>query len=222
VFLDFFVEHLSSTLNCAESDDINRLLTNRTATKMERLRTAALARDMAHHKTHFANDVVVIIPFALRSGLSNTADNDATQKLRLLFFESTFWSIYRYFPHIVVSVSRKFDYDGLLSLNLPLFDIFTSFEQESPPVHHNVQQALLKAHSMMTTNMTWDSLFRFVYFTEGDSILHMRSHRHLYAVLETTALEGALMLTPHRMQTMPIPQNLPKDTGSIPEWKRKA
>lgn len=189
---------MSSTLNIAESDDINPLLLNRTAIKASHLKAVALVK---HPKIHYFHDVVVVIPFAMQSGLQNSENSIITQKIRLLFFESTFWSLYRYFPRIVVSVTRKRDYNGLMSLNLPLFHVFTTFDKEkNQGVHYNVRTALSKTHEMMNNNLTWDSLFRFVYFSEGDSILHMRNQKHLYELLAAPKFEGELILTPHRMQ----------------------
>ena len=217
---DFFVEHMSSTLNVAESEDAFPLLLNRTLMKCERLKNVAL---MKHSKLHYFKDVVAVIPFAMRSGLSASADNSITQRLRLSFFESTFWSIYRYFPSVVVSVSRQVDYEGLMSLNLPLFHVFTSFRKgKNQPVYYNVKEALLNTHEMLTTNITWVDSFRYVYFSEGDSILHMRSQKLLHELMAAPNLDGEVVLVPHRMQTMPIPQNLPPKSGIIPEWKRKA
>ena len=211
--------------------------------KVGHLKTVALLK---HSKIHYFADAVVIIPFAMQSGLQNSANSIITQKIRLLFFESTFWSLYRYFPRIVVSVTRKRDYDGLMSLNLPLYHVFTTFDKEKKQgVHFNVRQALTRTHEMMTNNITWNSLFRFVYFSEGDPILHMRNRKYLYELLSAPKFEGELILTPHRMQvrtplyvhhcsfngghqyccqlqTMPIPQNLPEDSHSVPRWKRQA
>lgn len=196
---DFFVEHLSSTLNIAEElDSISGLLLNRSVHKAVHLKDVALIR---HPKIRIFDDVVAIIPFAMTSGLMHSASGFENQQLRLMFFEQTFWSIYRYFPCIAISVTRKRDYDGLMSLNLPFFHVFADFDQEEKqPVQFNVKMGLKHMHEMLTQNSTWRSRFRFVYFSEGDSILHMRSSKSLYDAMSAPALRGELILTPHRMQ----------------------
>lgn len=190
---------MSSTLNIAESDDIYPILLNRTLAKTSHLKAAAIAK---HSKIRYFHDVVVVIPFALTSGLLHSPSGVLNQKIRLSFFESTFWSIFRYFPNIIVSVTRERGYEGLMSLNLPLFHVFYKVGPDDQKVEFNVKMALAQTHMMMTRNSTWHEMFQFVYFTEGDSILHMRSQKHLYTLLSDKKWEGKVILAPHRMQVL--------------------
>ena len=70
-----------------------------------------------------------------------------------------------------------------------------------------------------TTSNIWGN-FKYVYYSEGDLILHMRNIRHLYNILDKTTTYndnniGSISLIPHRMQTIPLPQSFPEHTRKL-------
>lgn len=249
-YFDFFIEHSSSTLNMKESKDIDMLLLNRTSKKSKQLKDVGLSRERAKRSQkadlYFWNTTVAVIPFATVSGLGNEV-YDVDRLMREAIFEMTFWSIYRYFPSIVVSVTTEYDFKALKKLNLPILQIFYKKDADPNFKPANVKFALQATHDAFAAKPEWRSKFKFVYFTEGDSVLHMRFQKTLYDLMSGVGERGGYVLVPHRMQvklstildfcfqrlvtvlifclmlqTIPIPQNLPKDSQSIPAWKRKA
>lgn len=200
-YFDFFVEHLSSTLNIAESNDINVLLLNRSTIKAQDLRAVAeISRNKHHGFNLFYKSTIAIIPFATTSGLEHNENGELTRALREKFFEQTFWSIHRNFEAVAVSVTNDQDYDALIRLNLPLFQVINKRNKNIIEKVDNVRLTLLNAYEQLKTNSTWSSRFLYVYFTEGDQILHARSLRHLYDVLSHNDFSKELVLVPHRMQ----------------------
>ena len=166
--------------------------------KVKSLRLAAM--NAASRKDNPFRDVTVtVIPFATTGQVEG--GHELVPQIRTAFFEQTFWSIYRYFPHIAISVTRKRDLDFLNSLNLPVFTVFTSRLNEDPKSPHalNVKQALSLALNNFRDNATW-SQFKYLYFSEGDLVLHMRNQESLFRMFESNQHEEEFFLSPHRMQ----------------------
>eukprot|EP01034_Spumella_vulgaris_P025124 gene25124-31543_t len=141
------------------------------------------------------------------------------KRSRKYFLLSTFWSLYRYFPHVAIFVESVEDFQQVNQLGLPVWSVI-----RIPPVEnekfHLLKHSLLYAMESMNKNSTGDetteqsktkvwSSFQYVYFTEGDQILHMRSASDMFNAVDYN--DGFTMLLPHRMQTLPM---LPADTSS--------
>ena len=126
-FFDFSIEHLSSTTNqISEDPNLVRHLVERMTQKVAHLKKVALRISTTlRYQKPFGNNTIVVIPFSTKSA-SMGNDFDRITLLRRLFFEATFWSVYRSFPHIAVSVSRQADFDNLIELKLPIFELFRS------------------------------------------------------------------------------------------------
>ena len=159
---------------------------------------------VARRSVPFGDSVVAVIPFATVGQVEG--GHALVPQIRTAFFEQTFWSIYRYFPHIVISVTRKRDLDFLKTLHLPLFDIFVSVVNDDPKGNyaHNVKQALLMAHDNLLNNNSWSN-FKYLYYSEGDLVLHMRKQEQLLNLIASSAAnKEEFFLAPHRMQVSVI------------------
>lgn len=126
------------------------------------------------------------------------------QQLRTRMFIATFWSLKRYGFEVVVSVHSKKQLDTLLALHLPVFRTLTLYnltrKSEQPKL------TLLHAVTAMRSDKDWQH-FEFVYYTDGDQILHMR---HLNIIYDTLLLDASFVLCPHRLHTMMLPKDMPK------------
>jgi hypothetical protein len=202
-YFDFFVEHSSSTLNMKESKDVDILLLNRTIKKSNQLKEIALIRAKSKStqkgSLYFWNSTVAVIPFATVSGLDNEV-YDVDRRLREAIFEMTFWSIYRYFPSIVVSVTTEHDFNVLKKMTLPTFEVFYKSDADPKFKPANVKHALQASHNAFTSKPEWKSKFKFIYFTEGDSVLHMRFQKTLFELMAGVGTKERYVMVPHRMQ----------------------
>jgi len=61
---------------------------------------------------------------------------------------------------------------------------------------------------LLENNPPWNS-FNYVYFSEGDHVLHMRSATDIYNVMDSTR-DAPIALSPHRLQTIPLPKAFPE------------
>jgi hypothetical protein len=137
------------------------------------------------------------------------------QQMRQHFFHATFYSVYRYFSEILVYVASEQDKQLLESWNIPAKKIIVmdSILAAVPPekyfFHDNQRKeprprnqllpkySLLAAVESFKTDPSW-SEYRYLYYTEGDQILHLRKLKYLIRALD--ARDGKDALIPHRMQ----------------------
>jgi hypothetical protein len=110
-------------------------------------------------------------------------------------FKATFWSLFRYNFKLVVSVSDENELAILKSLNLPIFHIYETYNIEPDKAWRQPQRSLLNAIDDLNTNPLWKD-FQYVFYTDADQILHMRSIDKLYSIIES----DNFILTPHRLQ----------------------
>jgi len=143
------------------------------------------------------NRTVAIMPFL-------GSDNGAGHSLlgnRKVYLQACFWSIYAEIPHIVAAVKSTKDQAYALSaeIGLPFYDVM-------------LMPNLPKSASLPVSTVQWTkrriqsgewSHFDYVYFTESDQILVMRSHEDLYAHLDTYPRR---LLIPHRL--IPYPETI--------------
>jgi hypothetical protein len=218
-YFDFFVEHLSSLTNQIDSNNrvVNAHLVNITSSKIKIMRHFGLFADRSSEKNEFRNVTLAIIPFSVTGAYSD--ENSRDQVIRQNYFLLTFWSIYRYFRNIVVSVTKQSDMEALLHMNLPTFDIYYSNISSNikSPRWLNPKQSLQFAYNNLISsgNLSYSS-FEYVYFSEGDLILHMRSMTRLYSIMNNSKYHSSsngnmneydddyFILCPHRMQVMII------------------
>jgi hypothetical protein len=120
-YFDFFVEHLSSTSNQIHEDpQLIPYLSSLLIQKIHFLKKNIHFSSAGPQTTApLADSTVVIIPYSCKSA-SQGNDLYRIKELRLLYFQATFWSIFRYFHHVMVYVSSPEDYITLSNLQLPL------------------------------------------------------------------------------------------------------
>jgi hypothetical protein len=227
-FFDFQVLHLSVTTNFVES--IGRA--GGPATFGERLKSRVheqmvqtvreLARPLssmgAHGDLRLLNHTIALIPF---TGFAASTDKSEFQaKIRKLYFQATFHSVYRYIRTIIVTVPTQNDFDVLVSMKLPIWKIFNFKARYDLKVNteHPLSTVRLPKHSIMHVvgKMQSDpaySRFRYVYYSEGDLVLHVRSEAQLLDALDRSG--GNFAAAPHRMQSNPLPKAYEPDLQSL-------
>jgi hypothetical protein len=201
-FLDYFVEHLSSTTNIIRpNSQLEKFHLRNTVKKASVLKRHAL-NHWSGEKRPFSADTIAIVAFSTNRAFSqgkkeSSSDRvKATQDMRYAFFEATFWSIYRYIPNIAVAISGSDELKRLRAAKLPIYHIF-HIPNASQPSWQLPKQSLLHLADTLKFNISWGH-FKYVYFTECDQILHMRGQQHLHDLLDST--NDVFMTVPHRMQ----------------------
>jgi hypothetical protein len=171
-------------------------------------------------------DVVALMPFyAADEGVGHSAVT-----LRRRYLNATFWSLYRIFPNIVISVCEKSDLDYVREIRLPVYDIFYA---PLPDPRKLGVATLLRINRALNGNVNaagstyshalgWDR-FSFVYYTESDQILRVRN-LHFWLSL---ASHYNNIVVPHRAAPVPRfrdfyngPSEIRSNASSF--WKKEA
>lgn len=224
-YFDFMVEHQSSTTNQApvHPDVLTVIL------KRLRKKTGSLVRRAQRRRSVTADPraslVVAAMVFSSNSagrGPGNGQAEELQREIRRFYFESTFWSVYSHFQHVVIFTGSADDLQILLSMNLPIwavFDLSSDLAEEAkrewdgkgtepaPTNQHLPKYALLNTIKHLTTNSTW-AFAKYIYYTEGDLILHVRSSGQLFDLVDKS--QGHFTAIPHRMQTIPLVKDFPE------------
>lgn len=222
-YLDFCVEHLSSYSNIiGASHDLD---TQRVILEY----VDGLLESKAHNlRDHMYNSTA---PSIRASKLKNTLCviifSDKTANMQTLpskiakfhsnnrrnSFLATFYSAYRYFPNVVVYVASEREEKLLNDWNLPVFAVINMCEtlNEVPkekyfrnrPVEQLLPKyALLDVADRFENDATY-AHFSYMYYTEGDQILHMRKSKMLFSAIDRS--NNTVAIIPHRMQVTRIP-----------------
>ena len=235
-YFDFEVIHLSSTTNVLPSGR-NELLAellfrmNQTVNALDASSVKILIKrykiNSASHR--WRNQTIAVIAFTELSGSSSQSNFAA--EIRRSFFKATFWSVYRRMPHILVATMTDREADVVRSFRLPVWMVVNVMQHLNPANimksdgHLLPQKSLLYVMNNIEANVTssitniysaWRN-FKYIYYTEGDLILHMRNTRDLYDILDRTKENVALI--PHRMQTIALPKTFPEQYRSV--WSKK-
>jgi hypothetical protein len=197
-YFDFAVEHLSAMANRIENHDWDQLILENATKKAKYLKAIKADRYQP-----FKNITIALMPFTTKpAGYSSGIDTES--KIRMVFFEQTFWTIYKAFKHVVVSVTRAQDLERLMSMNLPIERIFASTINDDPKCNYaaNVKQGLVRTIDELTKNESW-SRFKYFYYSEGDMPLQFRRQKEILQIFESTdPSTDDLVLVPHRMQVL--------------------
>lgn len=218
-YFDFSSDHLSSTTNIIGTMSIH---TQKNILNLLNVRLENTIKDMKRYisNTTQRKKVVGIIPFSGEIG--NPGSNDPIytelhQKIRKNFFKATFYSIYRYFSNIMVYVASKQDYDSLLSWNLPIHTIYNLDDTlskvpkekyffvnqkhtEARPRNQLLPKyTLISVLESLRNDESWSS-YKYIYYTEGDQILHLRKIKLLLRAIDVRG--GKDIIIPHRMQVI--------------------
>lgn len=210
-FFDFQVLHLSSTTNQLPRDSSGKfydhLLDKMTKTAAEMKsdsEAASFARRRSEQKV--SNRTVALIPFSSSAASLHLANEDPysrfNRKIRLQFFLATFWSVYRFFPNIIITTASKEDQDAVKSLLLPiiaLVDLSNEVKDKMLLPKHSLKylQTAMNTPSSKDSNIDW-GIYQYIYYTEGDHMLYSRSLKQLITVLDRS--NGTVCAVPHRMQ----------------------
>jgi hypothetical protein len=223
-YFDFQVQHLSSTTNQLP-EETSLQFCNMLMKRMKRVVKGLESQSKNITDKPFFRDgrlideTVAIIPYSSKSAsvtvvsalsaMSKDQVFEFQEIIRILYFQATFWSIRRYYPHIVVTISSAKDLATLKSLRLPywkIIDLSRVFDQNAEPrtkgsVHGLPRESLLfvmkKLNGTVPSKDSWTD-FNYVYFSEGDHVLQMRYASKLYNHLDS--FEGLTALAPHRLQ----------------------
>ena len=219
-YFDFSSDHLSSTTNIIGTMPID---TQKSLLELLNYRLENTLKDLIRSITNTTQQqqrrkVISIIPYS--EEVANPGSNDLLylqlhQQIRRNFFKVTFYSIYRYFSNIVVYVASKEDEKLLLSWNLPIRMIYNLDEVLSKVpkdqyfyINHQRTEArprnqmlpkysLLSALDSFKSDSSWSS-YKYLYYTEGDQILHLRKIKLLLRAIDSRG--GKDVIIPHRMQ----------------------
>ena len=227
-YFDFSVQHLSSTTNQLPWNapkDFLDLVHEQTVQIVERLQARAeVPKDHSTHISPLSDDprrteeTVALIPFCNRaasvdSRLETAWNNNFQAKVRLLFMQATFWSVYRVFPRIIVTVGTDADLKILLEMNLPIWktvNMKALFNESAPirsrgSVHFLPKESLMFLMEKLADSSTEHfSKFKYVYYTEADHVLQLRSADQLFNAMDNS--QGRFAIAPHRLQTILLPR----------------
>lgn len=230
-FFDFQVLHLSVTTNFIDSVSrggndrtisdklFARVVMQMTSTVSELERVA----EMHGVDERLRSQTVAIIPF---TGFSASTDkNEFQSNIRKLYFKATFYSVHRYIRTIIVSVPSQNDYEVLKQMNLPIWKILNFASRYMPSVNmeHPRSPVRLPKHTLqhVIRQMHVNPAFRpfnYVYYSEGDLVLHLRSEKQLLDALDASG--GSFAASPHRLQSNPLPKTYTPEMQTL--WERSA
>ena len=195
-YFDFMVEHLSSTTNLfpvatdAALFNVTSHRLSMTITKLKKMQRGVLSDSRT-------NSTLAMIVY---SPISSTAVPSADQvHVRQLFLQATFYSVSRYFPNVVIVVASPSDIVTVRKLGLAVRDILLV----NVSLNHQQQTALLPKSALMAVlqrvklDIRWQWV-KYVYYSEGDILLHLRNGKQLFSVID--ASNGSYAVVPHRMQ----------------------
>jgi hypothetical protein len=163
---------------------------------------------------------LAIIPFSTFSASLDLDGEKFQAEVRSLFFEATFWSVYRFCPNVVVSVGTLETLKLVNKMRLPAFKYlnFTANFNSSAHArdldggrHHLPRYTLNYVHERIRDRDEEWSRFKYVYYTEGDHLLNMRHSDRLMDTLDAMDyLDTSIAIAPHRLQSQVLPAAFPK------------
>lgn len=211
-YLDFLVLHLSSTITALPqtSDNLTndkfnseilsrmnrtvelvRLNVDNSIPKKGRKQRAKLSRSIK-------DQTIVVMPYSNRalSESINTLTSSFIYQTRSIFLETTFWSVFRYFPKIIIATSTDIEYKAVKSLDLPVFEQYNLTGKVIQPIHLP-KHALIELRSRLLGDAKY-RMIKFVYYTDSDQMLYMRSIANIFNLMNLS--NNLISLIPHRMQ----------------------
>ena len=205
-YLDFLVEHLSTTSNQIPFSYAQVFKVYENRMKLISMNLRSIGYDRKEHDSRLDQTIAILIyssitfsrPVWFQSLLQSQKNH---VNIRKYFFESTFWSVFRYIPNVCVFVASDQDRNEVMEMRLPLWT--GQPIQLVVPVDVKNRTVLLPKMSLVYSlkQMLSDPLwmpFQYVYYSEGDQIVHLRHSTDLYNVIDDS--DGSFVLVPHRMQ----------------------
>jgi len=218
-FLDFFVEYLPSAVNelAAQQREAAKHLALTLRKTAREIETSIHSYDMNTMDKRLSSTMGILI-------YNGDFNRKVSSKMKEHFFEASFWSMYRYFRHIIVMTKSTEDMQTVQKLKLPVsriynFNIILQSDRGDQSQHaansaRDVMQGMLTKHALEQTLITWDedpswANFQYAMILNADQLLHGRRFADLYNLLDTPGTDGQVVLVPHRMPTLPIAKNFP-------------
>lgn len=210
-FLDYFVESLSTTvenLRADQRDAVNHLSKGlrRTILGLKAVSETFSVLDKRQEQT------AVVLAF------NSDMTRRISTRLKILFFQASFWSVYRYHKNIYVTVKNAADYETVMDMHLPqvqVVNLAISLGEAAQGMKYmsavSLMHGMLIKQSLEYVATTWHTSekwtrFKYLYFSVGDQMLHARDFPGLYNTLDVGS-EGNFLLAPHRMQTLLVAQS---------------
>lgn len=203
-YFDFMVQHLSTASNQipGNSPALIQDMVMRLKTTSEIYRNSAQNNLVSTVVDLRQNYTLAVLIFSSVAFSSANDKNGFQSTIRQPFFEVTFWSTYRYFPNIAIFVATQEDWEYVKAMNLPYWRLFKLL---NVPVKNN-QVPLLPRHAMdyllsqipQEFNMLYQ--FDYIYYSEGDQVVHIRHIDELYRAIDENL--GMTAVVPHRMQVL--------------------
>lgn len=202
--MDFFVEHLPSTidqLDPSQRDAMVYLASNlkKTAKKLRLLAAPAWNNDKR------LNETVAVLVY------NGDLTRRVSSKMKTLMFQAAFWSVYRYYHNVVVVTKNAVEYNTVLGLKMPVFelinlDVTVGNKTKRQPyavratfIHGALMKGALEVAAVrMHQDVGWSG-FQYVYFSSAVQLLHSRRFRNIYDTMDSGS-EGNFLIAPHRMQ----------------------
>lgn len=199
-FLDLMVEHLSPYTN--HIPDLDPVLFNMA---LKRVEANVLALRHPRQTTISDSRLGRTVAILIYSSNSYSKSKFSLHKtIRPAFFQATFWSVHRYIKHILVYVASSTDANVVKSMDLP----YSMLTVVSTALDFKNRTSLLSRDSLLhalegfkTENSSFFR-YQYIFFSEGDQILHMREPTVLFDTIDDSG--GTFMVVPHRMQVSKI------------------
>jgi hypothetical protein len=195
-YLDFMLEHLSSTTNqlpIYHDHDLFQML----AYKLSNTSLALKKQSSLHHLDPRLDNTLAILIFS-SNAYSRAGKLQST--IRSAFLEVTFWSMHRYFRNIHIFVANQRDEQTMKSLGMPYASLKII---ETALDHRNLtvwlpRDSLLYLVRKLKKPSSFFQKYKYIYFSEGDQILHLRGPEVLYNAIDDS--NGSFVMIPHRLQ----------------------
>lgn len=204
-FLDFFVEHLPSTINQLDPSqrEAATYVLNGLKRTTKKLRLLAAP---AHNYDKRLNQTVAVLVY------NGDLTRRVSSKMKLTLFQATFWSVYRYYHNVVVVTKSAVEQSTVQGLKLPtqeIININLPVASKSKKQKYAVRAAIahgalikgaleVAALRLVQRGGSWGE-FRYAYMSTADQLLHSRRFRDIYDAIDL-GTEGNFLIAPHRMQ----------------------
>lgn len=220
-YLDFMVEHLSSTTNQLAIFSKELLLIKLQTTKklLHQYKRTYKERKFNNYSIH-VNQTLPIIIYSSQS-FSTSYHIPLQMKFRQLFIQLSIYSILFHFPRCLVYVATQDDYDFLKRLRYLPSSVHVILLNDTPSNSNNQtvllpSRALLHFIQLLRYHDSDDSDDKdsskveginlkdvlYLFYTEGDQILHGRDFSSLYNSFESA--DSKVVIIPHRMQVRAV------------------
>jgi hypothetical protein len=134
--------------------------------------------------------------------------NRVSSRMRLIFFQATFWSVYRSHRSIVVVTKNAGDTTAVRELRLPVLQqlqVNASLSLQVGQADYRtrvqlthlelIKQSLGAVGRAWQADRGWDR-YRYLYFTLSDQLLHSRRASDVYDAMDM-GVEGNFVMVPH-------------------------